>query len=141
MADGHLRAAPASAGRARPIRVFVVDDHPAFLRTVAFVIEATPGFALAGTAETGLDALDVLAVSADIDLVLLDVNLPDVSGIEVARHRAAAGGHEVVVLMSTADLADLPSDVLEREAAAFLPKEQLTIDRLRSLWAAAGRPA
>ena len=84
MADGHLRAAPASAGRARPIRVFVVDDHPAFLRTVAFVIEATPGFALAGTAETGLDALDVLAVSADIDLVLLDVNLPDVSGIEVA---------------------------------------------------------
>jgi two-component system nitrate/nitrite response regulator NarL len=117
-----------------PISVFVVDDHPAFLRTVAFVIDATPGFALAGTAASGMEALDSLAVRSDVDLVLLDVHLPDLSGIEVARRRAEAGGTEVVILMSTTDRADLPGDAFDRGVAGFLPKELLTTQALRAVW-------
>ncbi|HSL74865.1 MAG TPA: response regulator transcription factor [Ilumatobacteraceae bacterium] len=117
-----------------PIRVFVVDDHPAFLRTVAVVIDATPGFTLAGTAESGVDAWDSLAARSDVDMVLLDVNLPDVSGIEIARRRAEAGAKGVVVLMSTADPADLPADAFDRGVAGFLPKERLTTQELRAIW-------
>lgn len=117
-----------------PIRVFVVDDHPAFLRTVASVIDATPGFTLAGTAESGVEALGSLAARSDVDLVLLDVNLPDVSGIDVARRRADAGATEVVVLMSTADPADLPADAFDRGVAGFLAKERLTTQELRAIW-------
>ncbi|HWM19335.1 MAG TPA: response regulator transcription factor [Ilumatobacteraceae bacterium] len=117
-----------------PISVFVVDDHPAFLRTAAFVIDATPGFALAGTAVSGTEALDSLTVRSDINLVLLDVHLPDLSGIEVARRRAEAGGTEVVILMSTTDRADLPGDALDRGVAGFLPKELLTTQALRAVW-------
>ncbi len=116
------------------IRVFVVDDHPAFLRSVAFVIAATPGFTLVGTAESGTAALDSLADRTDVDMVLLDVNLPDLSGIEVARRRVMAAGTEVVVLMSTTDPADLAPDALDRGVAGFLSKESLTTAALRAMW-------
>lgn len=116
-----------------PIRVFVVDDSPAFLRSVASVIAATPGFTLVGTAETGSDALVALERRSDVDLVLLDVNLPDLSGIEVARRSAEQ--RAVIVLMSTSDPADLPT--FDRSVAGFLAKEQLTTATLRALWDAA----
>lgn len=117
-----------------PIRVFVVDDHPAFLRTVAFVIDATPGFTLVGTAGSGVEALEALAARSDVHMVLLDVNLPDVSGIDVARRRAEAGATEVVVLMSTTDPADLPANAFDRGVAGFLSKERLTTHELRAIW-------
>jgi two-component system, NarL family, invasion response regulator UvrY len=117
-----------------PIRVFVVDDHPAFLRTVASVIGATPGFTLAGTAASGAEALDSLAARSDVDMVLLDVNLPDVSGIEVARRRSEANAKQVVVLMSTADPADLPANAFDRGVAGFLAKERLTTQELQAIW-------
>ncbi len=119
------------------IGVFVVDDHPAFLRTVASVIDATVGFTLVGTAESGLAALDALAAHDRVDMVLLDVNLPDVSGIEVARRLADAGATAVVVLMSTADPAELPADAFDRGVAGFLAKERLTTQELRTIWGAA----
>jgi len=134
MTDGSTTTVRTSADGADPIRVFVVDDHPAFLRTVASVIDATSGFTLAGTAESGFDALDSLAARSDVHMVLLDVNLPDLSGIEVARRRADAGATEVIVLMSTANPGDLPADAFDRGVAGFLPKERLTTASLRALW-------
>lgn len=134
MIDAGTSTVGAPAGGTDPIRVFVVDDHPAFLRTVASVIDATPGFTLVGTAESGIEALSSLAARSDVDMVLLDVNLPDVSGIDVARRRADAGADEVVVLMSTADPADLPAHAFERGVAGFLPKELLTTQAIRSAW-------
>ena len=134
MTDGSTDTVRASADGTKPIRVFVVDDHPAFLRTVASVIDAAPGFALVGTAETGARALDALAGRSDVDMVLLDVNLPDLSGIEVARRRAADGATELVILMSTDDPADLPADAFERGVAGFLPKELLATRELREVW-------
>ncbi len=123
-----------SAETDRTVRVFAVDDHPAFLRSVEIVVAATAGFVLAGTATCGRDALSALADRTDVDLVLLDVNLPDLSGIEVARRLAAHPGAPVVVLMSTADRADLPADACERGVAGFLAKEQLTTAWLRTVW-------
>ena len=132
---GETTASAATRGAVSDeVGVFVVDDHPAFLRTVAFVIAATPGFTLVGTAESGVTALNSLATRSDVDMVLLDVNLPDLSGIEVARRRATAEATEVIVLMSTTDLADLPADALDRGVAGFLPKERLTTATLQAMW-------
>ncbi len=128
-----------TVGADHSVRVFAVDDHPAFLRSIEVVVAATPGFALVGTASCGVDALAALADRLDVDLVLLDVNLPDVSGIVVARRlaerRIVASGHgPIVVLMSTTDPADLPADAFDRGVAGFLAKEQLTTVWLRNVW-------
>lgn len=123
------------ATRTATVRVLAVDDHPAFLRTVEFVVTAAPGFELVGTSTTGSHALEAMVGSHAIDLVLLDVNLPDVSGIDVARRYAAAGGTARVVLMSTDELGDLPEDALDIGVAGFLPKERLTTASLRAAWA------
>jgi DNA-binding NarL/FixJ family response regulator len=121
------------AESAPPVHVFAVDDHPAFLRSIMSVVAASTGFELVGTATTGSEALDALCARHDIDLVLLDVHLPDISGIEVARRCAEQGGGRVIVLMSTTDPDDLPADALSG-VAGFLPKEQLSTATLRSLW-------
>lgn len=134
MTDDTISTVRTPAAGRRPIRVFVVDDHPAFLRTVTSVIDATSGFTLVGTAGSGVEALDALDARSDVDMVLLDVNLPDLSGIEVARRRAEAGASHVVILMSTADPADLPADAFDCGVAGFLPKELLTTQALRAVW-------
>lgn len=135
MTDDTITTVRAPAAGRGPIRVFVVDDHPAFLRTVAFVIDAAAGFTLVGTAASGIEAMGLLAARSDIDMVLLDVNLPDLSGIEVARRIADAGATAVVVvLMSTTDPADLPADAFDRGVAGFLAKERLTTQELRAIW-------
>jgi DNA-binding NarL/FixJ family response regulator len=121
------------------VHVFAVDDHPAFLRSVMSVVSASAGFDLVGTASTGAEALSALSARHDIDLVLLDVHLPDVSGIEVARRCAAHGGCRIIVLMSTTDPGDLPADAFDRGVAGFLAKEQLSTATLRSLWFDASR--
>lgn len=114
--------------------VLVVDDHPAFVRTVEAVIAATDGFSLAGVATNAAEALVSMADHPELDLVLVDVHLPDLSGIEVARRHAARGGSSVVVLMSSDELAALPADALDVGVAGFLPKEKLTTAALRAIW-------
>lgn len=64
------------------IRTVIVDDDPAVLRLHTAYLAAVPGFALVGTARTGAAAAE-LAAQPHVDFVLLDMNLPDFSGIEV----------------------------------------------------------
>src|SRR4051812_30363149 len=80
------------------VRVFVVDDHDLFRRTAAAVVEATEGFTVVGSAESYEDAAGRLA---EVDLVLMDVNLPGRSGIEATRMLTAEPPSPVVILLST----------------------------------------
>lgn len=83
------------------IRVLVVDDDFMVAGIHAKFVERTPGFEVAGTARTGAEAL-ALCASLDPDLVLLDVHLPDMSGLDVL-HELRAGGSDVGVVMVTAE--------------------------------------
>jgi CheY-like chemotaxis protein len=125
--------------RAPRVAVYAVDDSAMYLRALASVVEAA-GFDLVGTAGTGEGALDDLFGRADVDLVLLDVHLPGISGIEVARRYAEGGGRAVVVLMSTSDAVDLPvanpssNHTPTRPRTRFLAKESLSTAALARLW-------
>lgn len=81
------------------IRTLVVDDDPVASQAHASYVGRVRGFEVVATAASGGDALRVLATRA-VDLVLLDVNLPDVSGLEVLR-RLRAAGHTTDVIMVT----------------------------------------
>jgi CheY-like chemotaxis protein len=83
-----------------PVRVLVVDDSDVFRNVMAVVVASTPGFDVAGRASSGREALHLVEELAP-QLVLLDVSMPDMDGIETAR-RIRRHYPEVVVLLLTA---------------------------------------
>src|ERR1700761_8063714 len=70
--------------RAGTVTVLAVDDHPRFLEAARAVVEATPGFAWAGGASSGEEAL-ASADRGEPDLMLVDVNMPVIDGFELSR--------------------------------------------------------
>jgi two-component system, NarL family, invasion response regulator UvrY len=115
------------------VGVLAVDDQPVFLAVVREVVDSTPGFHWVGDAASGeaaLDAVDQLEPA----LVLLDVQMPGISGIETARRICATHPDVVVVLISVdKGLATRP-EVAESGAAAFVRKQDLCPAMLRTLW-------
>lgn len=119
------------------VRVLVVDDQEPYRRAMAAVVEATDGFVVVGTSTTGEEALAAAALLRP-DLVLMDVNLPGLDGIEAARRLTAPPGGPVVLLLSTYDVDQV--DVAGSGAAAYVAKAELGPDRLSAAWAGARGP-
>jgi DNA-binding NarL/FixJ family response regulator len=115
------------------VSVLIVDDQHPFRAVARTVVEMAEGFTLVGEAESGEDA--VVAVDRwHPDLVLMDVNLPGISGIEATRRVLASSGSTRVVLLSTYPAADLPADARTCGASAYVHKGDLTADVLGTLW-------
>lgn len=119
------------------VAVLAVDDHPAFRAAVRVVIDATPGFELIGEAASGEEAL-TLAARCDPDLVLVDIHLPGLDGVELARRLRATAAPPVVVLMSSDDDPALTHAPGACGAATFLPKTRLARAELAKVWARFG---
>ncbi len=115
------------------VPVLVVDDQRPFRMAAAAVLRRAEGFDLVGEAETGEQALEQVA-SLHPRLVLMDINMPGISGIEATRQIVAEAPGTVVFLCSTYQLADLPEDAHTSGAAAYVNKEELAPGVLRRLW-------
>ena len=107
----------------------IVDDHAAF-RASARTLLQDEGFEVVGEAEDGRSGLE-LAQTLDPDLVLLDVALPDLSGLDVAAQ--LAGGHSKVVLVSSRDPRDFGARFRRANALGFIPKDSLSGETLNEL--------
>ena len=108
---------------ARPVGVLIVDDQAPFRRAARAVVTATPGFDVVGEAESGEEAVDLMG-ELHAGLVLMDINLPGISGIEATRRITAAHPEVVTVLLSTYRREDLPPDAGTCGAAAYVNKEE-----------------
>ena len=116
------------------VRVLIVDDQELFRRAMGTVVEETDGFVVVGAAASGEESL---ARSAELapDLVLMDVNLPGIDGIEASRRLTEPPGGPVVVLLSTYDEDEF--DIDGCGAAAYVAKAAFGPDRLSEAWTAA----
>jgi DNA-binding NarL/FixJ family response regulator len=111
--------------------VLIVDDHPSFRASARMLLEAE-GYDVVGEAEDGESALRAVEELRP-DVVLLDVQLPDIDGIEVAARLTANGASPAIVLTSSRDLADL-GPVRDRcDVRGFIPKAELSGAALEAL--------
>jgi two-component system, NarL family, invasion response regulator UvrY len=119
------------------VRVLTVDDQAVFRRAAHDVIEATPGFEPVGDAESGEEAVSEVERLRP-ELVLLDVRMPGIGGIEAARRIAAAHPETVVVLISIEEFEEFGEGPQACGAAALLRKQDIRPGLLRSIWKAHG---
>jgi DNA-binding NarL/FixJ family response regulator len=124
------------AGPMAEVRVLVVDDQPPFRRAMTAVVDETDGFVVVGQAESGEESLE-LAAAVRPDLVLMDVNLPGIDGLEATRRLLSGDAPPVVLLLSTYDEEAGADFVAESGASGYVTKSAFGPDRLEDAWSAA----
>jgi DNA-binding NarL/FixJ family response regulator len=128
-----------AAAKEKPVtvRVLIVDDQEPFRLAARMVVEATDGFEVVGEAESG-EASVQLARDLDPDLVLMDVNLPGINGLDATRQILETSDRVVILLLSTYEEAEYAPRAAECGAAAYIPKSSFGPDRLADAWVEAG---
>jgi DNA-binding NarL/FixJ family response regulator len=111
--------------------VLIVDDHSSF-RAAARLLLELEGYEVVGEAETGTEAVE-RAERLQPDFVLLDVNLPDINGFQVAERLTANETGPAVVLTSSHEGADFGTLIEGSGARGFIPKGELSGARLAAL--------
>ena len=111
--------------------IVIVDDDPRF-RGIARRLLESEGFEVIGEAAGGGEAL-VVTRELEPDIVLLDGQLPDIDGIEVASQLTANGAGPAIVLTSTRDESDFGPQLQQSGARGFVPKGEISAERITSL--------
>jgi DNA-binding NarL/FixJ family response regulator len=132
-ARGPSHDAPTGRPDAATVTVLAVDDQPVFLRAARQLIADTPGFEQVGEASSGREAVEMTTALVP-DLVLLDVRMPEMDGIETARRIVALDPRVVVVLVSLEETPELPASLPSVGAAVHLRKQDLSASALRKIW-------
>jgi two-component system invasion response regulator UvrY len=122
------------------VDVLIVDDQRPFRTVPRTVVGLVAGWRVAAEAETGERAV-AEAGRVQPSVVLMDIDLPGISGIEATRRILAAEPGTTVVLLSTYAVDDLRADATDCGAAAYIHKEDLTPARLRALASPDDAPA
>jgi DNA-binding NarL/FixJ family response regulator len=111
--------------------VLIVDDHPSFRASARRMLEAD-GYQVVGEASDGTSAIRAVR-ELQPDVVLLDIRLPDLDGLQVAEQLAANGATPAIVLTSSRDRSDLGSEIDGSPANGFIPKSELSAEGITFL--------
>ena len=122
-----------------PLRVLVADDQELVRAGFCVILEAS-GYVIAGEAADGAQAV-ALAASEKPDVVLMDVRMPVMDGLEATRQIAAAPGAPKVVILTTFDLDDYVYEALRAGASGFLLKDAPRADLIAAVRVAAAGDA
>lgn len=111
--------------------VLIVDDHSSFRATARTLLEAE-GFEVVGEAADGAEAVEAVARLRP-DVVLLDIQLPDMDGFEIAANLCGNGYRPEIVLTSSRDAAEYGTLIERSPVCGFVPKGELSGGRLAAL--------
>jgi two-component system, NarL family, invasion response regulator UvrY len=134
--SGERASADRNAER-EAVGVLTVDDQAVFRDLARLVLQTTRGFKSVGEAASGEEALE-LVDELKPELVIVDVRMPGMGGIETARQIIDSHPETLVVLISIEDPGDLPSAAKTSGAIALVRKQDFGPTMLRDLWAKYG---
>jgi DNA-binding NarL/FixJ family response regulator len=117
----------------KTVRVLIVDDQLPFREASRMVVEMTDGFEVLDEAENGEHAI-ALVKELKPDLVLMDVQMPGIDGIETTRRITSVPHPPIVIVMSTHESGDYADVALAAGAVGFVPKSQFGLDTLDEMW-------
>ena len=123
-----------------PIRILIVDDHAGFRSGLAALVGTQPGLAVAGEATTGEEAV-VRALELQPDVVLMDLNMPDLDGIAATRRIIDSSPHIAVLVLTMADNDAAVFDALRAGARGYLLKGADRAELARAIRAVASGEA
>ncbi len=117
-------------GTMNPIRVVLADDHPVVLGGLRALLESLPGYQVVGEASDGEAAVREVQLTAP-DVVLMDVRMPGIDGLEATRRIRAAHGSVAVLVLTMFDDDDTVFGAMRAGAQGYLLKgaDQVEIDR------------
>lgn len=121
------------------VNVLVVDDQQPFRDAARAVVERLKGFEIIAESESGEDAV-VKVDELQPDIVLMDINMGGIDGIEATTRITSRHPSTMIVLLSTYELSDLPPTARTSGAAAYVNKDDFGGRILRRLWENAGDP-
>jgi two-component system, NarL family, nitrate/nitrite response regulator NarL len=119
-----------------PQTILIVDDHPLFRKGVIQLVQAAPEFKFVGEAANGKDGIG-LAHALKPDMILLDLNMKDMNGVEVLKAIRDAGLDSRVIMLTVSDHADDLVSALQAGADGYLLKDMEPEDLMAHLTEAA----
>ena len=115
------------------LRILLADDHQEMLQALVGILEDE--FQIVGTAGNGMRALE-LAASLTPDIVVLDISMPEVNGIEAARRLREEGSWAKVVFLTAHNDPDLVEAAMSAGALGYVLKSYLATDLVSAIWQA-----
>lgn len=114
------------------LSIFIADDHPIFRKGLCEVIEEQPHFQLIDQASTGMEALQQISKKQP-DIAILDVNMPEMTGLEVARRLMADECPSKIILLTMHEDEDLFNEAIDIGVLAYVLKENAIEDLVNAI--------
>jgi DNA-binding NarL/FixJ family response regulator len=122
----------------KEIRVLLVDDQPSVRRGLSMRLQIEPDMLVVGEAENGAEALRAVSL-LEPDVLVMDYEMPGMSGVETAQKLAELGSHTRVVMLSIHDNAAVRQEAAAAGIDAFVAKHQPSEVLLAAIRSAAGQ--
>ncbi|MEZ4667428.1 MAG: response regulator transcription factor [Anaerolineae bacterium] len=115
-----------------PIRVLIIDDHAVVRAGIRMLLESDPELEIVGEGENGRDAIR-LAVELQPEVILMDVTMPDIDGVEATRQIKTRRPDQIVLALTIHEGTDYFFHMLQAGASGYVPKRAAPEELLRAI--------